>query len=222
MKYLKNVVLGTFLILFGAARLFAGNPADLTESYRFCPVEFYKLTYDGGPRWALAVIPLSKDLSLSVFHWQNEESTSRSWNLTISKSFSPYFEAALNTILDWDSDTTTAKEEIAFDLHNKICGLGIVIPFQPGENVKIGPRININNLSTYFTFSNDEKPFVGVSWSKKSVCRVDGAYSLENKTSYARISKSFETRWGSVIPEFRLKFTQSEEFYGIGIGFIPK
>ena len=213
-------ILFSILLVAGIAQsAFAGNPADVTDSYRFSGGQFYKLAYDGGPKWALAILPVAKDVSVSFCSWENEMSTDRVFDLTVSKKFTSWLDVALNNEGEWDAGTFTTRQEIAVDFHNTKLGLGVLIPMQSEEEVQVGPRVKINNFTAYATFSEDSDPLYGLSYSKNGA-RMDVACGEE--VTFVRASKCFETKWGTIIPELRTKFTDKENFYGFGIGFCPR
>lgn len=215
MRSLNVAILATVLVIAFGGILFATNPVDLTETYRLTPVQFLKVTYDDGPKSVFVNVPAGKDLSVSIFDWQNAESTIRSSDLKMLKRFSSSFDVTLNTQEKWSKGTITLREEAAFDLRIDRFGLGLLIPFQPAEKVKIGPRIKMGDITAYFTISEGADPIYGLSYATNGL-RFDIA--RDNAIWYFRTSKDFKSSIGTIIPELRLKFTEEERFTGLAIG----
>jgi len=219
MKLWKILILILLVAGIASQRAFAGNPADLTDSYRFYEGQFYKLTYDGGPKWAWATLPIDKDVSVSFYNWEDKEGTDRLFQLIVAKRFTPWLDVAFSNEGEWVNKEFTTRQKIAVDLHNKNLGMGIIIPMQPEEEIQVSPRIKINDFVAYATFSEDSDPLYGLSYCKKGM-RIDVACG--KGVTFVRASKCFETKWGTIIPELRTKFTDKENFYGLGIGFCPR
>lgn len=201
-----------------AGTVFAANPADVTSDYRLFPEHYFKVAYDGGPRWMLFNLPLEDDLALSIQAWQNEESTMRKYNLWLVKEFSPYLDAGLNLEGAWSGGTFTPRSNIGIDLHNENLGFGLIVPLQSDESIKIGPRVKIDDFTAYLTlpFSGETNPVLGLGY-KKEGWGIDLAYGGD-ETWWLRGSKGFETSFGKVTPELRLKFTEDDTVFGLGIG----
>lgn len=205
------------LVLTASSTAIAGNPADVTDVYRFCGVEFFKGVYDGGPRWVYANIPVNQKVAVSIFSWQNKDNTDRLMQLKLVKNFSSWLDVTLNT--DIGNDGLTGQD-IGIDLRFGYgFGLGSTIPLRV-EGIKVGPRVQAKNFAGYLTVMKNVKPAYGLSYVGK--VRVDVSYETASKIWIWRTSKGFNTFFGTLIPETRMKFTPQENFYGFGVGFIPK
>ncbi|KPJ55270.1 hypothetical protein AMJ47_00090 [Parcubacteria bacterium DG_72] len=196
--------------------LFAVNPADLTGTYRYSDKEYYKFVYDGGPTWIFATLPVRENLSLYFRGWQNEEKDIRKGDVRIIKRLLSNFDAGLVFKGDWKNGSFTPKAELMLDFHAGMLGIGALIPFQPEYDLKVGPRIYLDNLSCYLLFSEDNRHCFGLSYQKG--IKLETAYERDD-IWYFKASRSFKTKFGFFIPELRLKFTPQESFYGVGLGF---
>lgn len=201
------------LILTLTIEVFAANPADLTSFNRLVPVEFYKVAYDAGPQWVCINTPLTESSSAIIFGWQDGDVGLG--QIMFTKKFSSYLQANLTTKV-----TNEVNNELVLDLNYNEFGLGLLLPLSSFEveNFLIGPRVTVGPVSAYSTLSRASKPLYGLSISK--FFDLDFAYG--RGTCHFRTSKSFATQFGTFIPELRTKFTQEENFYGFGLGFIPK
>mgnify|MGYP001569091259 CR=1 FL=1 len=219
----------TFVVMWGLLLGFnslasAANPADVTDTYRFCAVEFFKGAYDDGPRWALANIPFNKTAAISLFDWQNENGTNNSLTLKVSKQFSSNLDLTFNNEAVWNGDKANLTQDIGIDLRSKYVNLGVVFPLKANkgiEGIVIGPRLQVKDLIVYLTLAKGTEAIYGLSYVGK-IARLDAAYDKNSDSWFFRTSKSFDLPFGALIPEIRTKFTETENFYGFGIGFIPK
>lgn len=223
MSIYKNVViLGTFLALTSIVNLFASNPADLTSDSRQFSVQFYKVTVEEDNRWACASVPigLKKDVSLALLIWENDEGTCESRVINLAKRFSENFDASLLSVdMFGDQIPSSLNQYVMLDLRGTYIKLGTVIPLDSREKIKIGPRVEIKNLGFYASLSEDSQPFWGISYNLKGT-QFDFAYSTDSEINFFRVSRGFQTRFGTIVPELRTRFTENENFIGVGIGFI--
>ncbi len=218
----------------------AGNPADLTFLYRFRTGEFFKAAYDGGPRWFSASIPAPGntvvELDLDDFlktgsqktgfffcFWQNEKNTESLLQARIMRQIS----ANLDIIFNIEISKNKISGDVGIDFRYKRLGLGVITPLDVdnGGIAKFGPRLNLNPISLYFTTTSKGKggKFIsGIRYSGKVVIDIAYASQKSNETWFFRASKGIKSSFGTLIPEIRTKFTPEENFYGIGLGFIPK
>lgn len=183
------------------------------------PAEYYKFVYDGGPQWIFGGWPLRNDVSFAVYGWRNEEDTVREAELTIAKKFFDFLDCGLIIKGEWSGKEFTPEQSFMFDLHNEILGLGIILPFQSDEKIKVGPRLRLGSLTTYLTLTQEKDYLVGASYDMNGL-KIELAYRCFEQQDiwYFRTSKGFKTNFGKIIPELRLKFTPEEEFVGVGIG----
>lgn len=194
------------------------NPADLTGYYKHSPLEYYKVTYDGGPKYFLAKLPFEEDFSFMLYGWQNEEATERIGKFRIAKKFSPCFDLTFGLEGEWKKGNFIPKQEVAFDFHKENFGFGVVFPFQSEDKIKIGPRFSIGDFTTYLTLSEENDYCLGLGYAKDGM-KFEFAYD-ERDIWYFRTSRGFKTNFGKMIPEFRIKVTPDKIFFGIGIGFL--
>ena len=85
-------------LFFVVVNCFAGNPADLTTNHRSSVSEFYKIAYDGGPRWTCVNLPLGETVNGTFFNWQDNETSFT--QLIIVKKFYSWFDGAVDSTLD--------------------------------------------------------------------------------------------------------------------------
>jgi len=194
----------------------ASNPADLTTDHRSFICEFYKLCYDGGPRYAYVNLPISETVNTSVFNWQNKKGDYRSSQLIIAKKFASWFDGAIDTIHTENS----LSENVVAVIHWDMLGLGIKLPLQSDEDISVGPRITAKGLTAYLTatISESASNLYGLTYCIKDI-KAEVAYGSE--TWYFRVSKGFKTHFGTFFPESRNKFTKDEKFFGLALGFVP-
>lgn len=215
----KAIILLVVLSVSGS--LFAANPADLTIFERFTSNNYVKLIYEeDGKTGFLALPPIGNDFVVSVCAWQNEESDSEKYTGRLIKIFSPNFDAALMTDLISKKGVSDIQSRLAFDLHGKFFGLpagiGLYLPFDKEESVKIGPRISVNDFTVYTTVAEEGKYLFGTSYCPKGY-KLEVAYSTE-EVWYFKASKGFKTSIGNVCPEIRMKFFPDETIFGVGLG----
>lgn len=220
MDIIKKITLVMVLLVSG--NVFASNPADLTDIERFGPEGFAKFVYGEDSTWAFVRLPsFEKDFSLSFQAWQNEEGTTKTYTGWLTKRFSSYFDAALVGESCWKNNYSSAKTRTAFDFHGELfgrpAGIGLSLPFDSEDEVKIGPRITFGDITTFLTIGEKESCIIGASYCKKGM-KIEVAYD-QDEVWYIRTSKSFKTNFGKIYPELRLKVTPEEEFFGFGIGF---
>jgi len=212
---MSKVFLVVAMTLVFAGVVYAANPADLTSNHRSFVCEFYKLGYDGGPRFACANLPINGTVNTQIFNWQNKNGNSRLSQLIIAKQFSSWLDGAVDVIFTGDN----LSENVIIDVHWNALGLGIILPLEYGEDVSISPRTTIKGLTTFATLSKDEKPLWGLSRALVKEVKAEIAYG--DGTWFVRASRSFETSFGTFIPESRNKLTKDEKFFGLALGFIP-
>ena len=203
-------------MLISANNLFAVNPADLTSFNRYFDQEFYMIAYDDGPSWASISYP-TDNFMFSGFAWQNERRDVRDVSFSIARRLSEDFD--LGSVLrgTWEEESFTPRADLVFDFRTSFFSLGALIPFQSEYDIKIGPRFCHKDTTAYLLFSEDSSHIFGLSYMVKSLL-IEGAYEKDD-IYYFRTSKGFKTSFGTFVPELRLKFTPTENFYGVGLGF---
>ena len=212
------------ILLFGmTGSAFAANPADLTLFDRFYPDGYIKLVYEGDDsKFASIRLPaFENDFSLYFRAWESKGGDCKKYTGRLIKRFSPFFDAALVSEASLKSGSSISKNRAVFDLHGDFLGnpigIGLFLPFESDEDIKIGPRVSFGDFTTYFTVGKKDQYRLGLSYVKDGI-RLDFAYDEED-IFYCRASKGFKTSFGKIYPELRMKFTPDEEFIGVGIGF---
>jgi hypothetical protein len=210
---LKNIVLiviAMMVIVTSAA--FAANPADLTADYRTYPFVYSKAAYDGGPWYALQILPVGKKASLTLNRWADDTNGLVQNEAILSCSAAPKLDVALS-VEKWQGGADAT--DVVFDLHQGKLGLGVHIPLLGDDVVKLGPRVSFGNFTAYSTFPLDGGPrLYGLTHTKHDL-EVDVAFG--NQTTFVRASY-----WKrNLVPELRLKFTHEETFVGFALVYYP-
>ena len=145
-----------FVVIFTliASVVSATNQADLTCNHRSFQSEFYKLGYDSGPRFVFVNLPINETINTSVFNWQNEDGSYRLSKLIIVKKFSSWLDGAIDSITTKDSLT----QNVVADVHWNVLGVGVLLPLQSDESIKVGSRVTVKDLTLYLstTISEDD------------------------------------------------------------------
>jgi hypothetical protein len=207
--------------LSAASSLFAANPADLTVFERFAPNNYMKLIYEeDGKTGFLSLPPIGNDFVVSVQAWQNQRSDSEKYTGRLIKRFSPNFDAALMTDFISKKGVSDIDSRLVLDLHGDLFGLpagiGLYLPFDEQESVKMGPRIGISDFTVFTTVAKEGKYLFGATYAKTG-CKVEVAYSTE-EVFYVRASKGFKTSIGRICPEIRMRFLPNDQIFGVGLG----
>ncbi len=212
---------GMFL---GSNKVFAGNSADLTSDSRQVPVQYYKVCFDvNKDKWIVGSVPLGKqkDNSAYILGWTDSQNDIKllQGNIATKKG---NLNLGLQATKMWINEESIPSDfTLSVDLGMKDGGLASLINLRNLEKTKIGARANLKDITAYFTTALRElEPMFGVSYNGKVT--LDLTYQPEGETYFARVSKGINTNFGTVIPELRAKYNDDGQFYGIGIGFIPK
>ncbi len=210
-----SAILCVLLVVF-ISNSFSANPADLTVNHRPFVSEFFKVGYDGGPRFAAINLPVGKSASVCVLNWQDKKGDSSFSELYIAKSIVSWLDVALDSTLAGG----VPIHNLAFDVRYKMAGLGIVAPLS-FESVAFGPRVSVKNISAFITVptAKNASNFYGINYKLFGVS-AEGAYGAE--TFFLRASRAFTTGFGILIPELRTSFSKKENIYGLALGFIPR
>lgn len=211
----KVSLLVVFLTLIANVVL-AVNPADLTNSHRSFLSEYYKIGYDDGPRFVFANLPVNKTVNVSIFNWQNGDGSYRLSKMVVTKKFSSWFDGSIDTTFTKDS----ISEDMIGDAHWNMLGIGVLLPLQSDEDIRVGPRVTIRGLTLCLTtfISKDNNNLYGLIYCIKD---IKAEVSYGDETWFLRVSKSFKTSFGTLFPESRNKFTKDGKSFGLAIGFIP-
>ncbi len=210
------------VVLSASSSLFAANPADLTAFERFASNNYVKLIYEEDGKTSFLALPLiENDFVFSICAWQNEKSDSEKYTGRLIKRFSPNFDAAIMTDFISKKGVSDISSRLTFDLHGKLfnlpAGIGLYLPFNEEESVRVSPRISVNDFTVYATIAEENKYLFGASYCPKAGYKLETAYSTE-EIWYFKVSKGFKTSIGNVCPELRMRFLPDETFFGIGLG----
>ena len=200
------------LLLCSGVTVHAANPADLTADYRTYPFYYSKVAYDGGPWFALQIVPVGKYASLTLSRWADDTNGLVQNEAILSCSATPKLDIALS-VEKWQggSDAT----DVVFDLHQGKLGLGVHLPLLGDDTVKFGPRIGFATHTAYTTLPLNGGPRLYGLTHQKNDLEIDVAYG--NGTSFLRASY-----WKrNLVPELRLKFTHEETFIGFALVYYP-
>ena len=210
------------VLLFSVKVVAGGNPADLTFFDRFREGGFVKAIYDEEVFITSLRIPDYNDITFFFISCQNRDFTSKSYSGRMIKRFSPNLDVSLLGTKYWTSDDSSfEKIEARFDIHGNLfelpVGIGVSLPFDEGDSVKISPRITFRELATYLTISEEKNNYLlGVDYKKWGAC-FGAAYDSKD-VWHVRISKNVKVNKRNFFPEFRLKITSEEEVFGLGFG----
>lgn len=206
-------MLTIILAVLSAVPVLAGNPADVTDDFRVCPVKYYKFAYDGGPWYVLALEPIGDDASTFYIRWEDPGSDLALNEFAGAKVFNDWLEAGV--VLDvWENQGDISYEPgITLDLKKDGLGLGAVVPLKSPEDFRLGPRLTSGDWTAYLTLRGNGAPSYGLSY-----CGDINAHLAHGQSSWQfRASKT----WGEFTPELRTKFTSGETFIGFGLGYSP-
>jgi len=193
------------------------NVADLTVSYRYCPVHYYKITYDDGPWYWLVIEPASDKTSLAFMRWSDPDADDVLNELSVTKKLGTEMQVGL--IQDtWDKSSHDSTS-LMLDWSNSRFGIGAIAPLHShtDDKTNLSCRVNLGEQFTaYLTLptSGDDPELYGLGFYPEGAC-LDLAYG--GRTWFFRASKGID----KYRPELRLKFTRKENFIGIGIGYCP-
>ena len=209
-------ILAAIVLLSTTALYGANNYADLTSSYRVCPVRYSKIIYDAGPWSAFTIQPIGKRSSGLVWSWHSEDNSKEFLETVISTRLTKGVDVGL--IRDnWkgSDDTTSAMVDIS---KPGTGGIGIVAPF--GENASepmFGPSLNLGkSIVSYALIQRGAKPYLGLGWYLKSVS-LDATVGPDH-TWWFRVSHPFCHGKTTIIPELRLRGSEGESHIGLGVG----
>jgi len=206
---------------------FASNPADLTSDHRSFVSEFFKIGYDGGPRFACVNLPIGATVNMIVFNWQTKKGDSRLSQWIVTKNFFSWFNGALDTTFAGDNHTQSVvgnhTQSVVGDIHWHGAGFGVIMPLQADEDIRIGLRANAQGLIMLYTavIASDASKIYGLSYNLIGI-NIETAYESKKASYFFRVSKKFKTSFGTLIPESRNRFAKDSNIFGIALGFIPK
>lgn len=200
-------------ILAVAVPIFAGNPADVTDDFRICPVHYYKFAYDGGPWYVLASQPLGEKASAFYLRWQDPGSDIALNELAGATKVNDWLEAGAVFDVWEDQGKISYDPGITLDVKKGNLGLGAVVPLKSPGEFRLGPRVTNGDWTGYLTIRGEGAPTYGLSYMGEF-----NAHLAYGQSAWQfRASKT----WGKFTPELRTKFTSEETFIGFGLGFSP-
>jgi hypothetical protein len=207
------VITAAILLLVNSIAM-GSNPADLTSSYRLCPVQFYMLADDGDSWFGCGTYPIAEKTAVTYLHWQSQDGEVRDDQAAIVRSLAPSLDVAVMGEL-WRCGSLPARSEIALDLHGKGAGFGLILPLQHAESIKAGPRLGIGGGWTgYLTLSHRQAPIIGVSGP---VAGLTLEFAKGKETWFCRASKTC----GQLVPEIRLRVVKGNLMAGFSVGYNP-
>jgi len=206
-------LMAAILLLLSTSAVWSANPADLTSDFRWCPISYYKVVWDEGPWYLLAIEPVEgESASASLYQWRAKDDSESVMELTLSQQITANWQVALIAD-DWRKSEDAAS--LMLDWSNDQLGIGLIAPLDADSPLQIGPRAYWSNFEAYFSLTESgSSALYGVSYCHPSV-GLDFAYSDE--VSFFRASAPV----GKFIPELRTKFTKDENFVGFGLAYLP-
>jgi len=209
------------VVLSVASSIFAANPADLTVFERSAYNNYIKLIYgEKGSTAFVALPPIGNDFVISFQAWQDGKNDKKKYTGRLIRRFSPHLDAALIAEFALIEGVSNIDNKLVFDLHGELFGLpagiGLSLPLDEKESVKVGPRISMDDFAFYATIAEKNEYIFGATYARSSY-KVEVAYSTED-ILHVRASKGFKTSVGKVCPEIRMKFLPDEEVFEFGLG----
>lgn len=220
--YTKRITLIIVLLISG--NVFAANKADLTFFDRFYEGSSFKFIADEDATITGLRFPAYNDFSFFVDTWQSKEIEAKSYTGRVTKRFNKNFDAALRGKTSYFKGLSNSKMSAAFDIHGNLfgnrAGLGLVLPFDREDSVKISPRYSLGNFTTFLTIGEEKEDLmIGTSYYNKAFC-LDVAYSKKD-IWYFNLSKGFDIGSWKLCPELRLKFPEGQRII-TGFGLLLK
>lgn len=192
----------------------ANNPADLTCSYRVCPVRFVKGIFDAGPWSAMAVQPIGDRSSGLLWSWNSEDGKTSFVEASVSTKLAPGVEIGF-VHDDWHGGNKDNNSAM-LDLSAKGFGLGVLMPVgESGNEILLGPRVSAGSFVGYATIVDGAKPLFGIG-------RYKNGLSLDLTAGksqwWFRASRPICHGKTTIIPELRVRGSEEELHIGFGIG----
>lgn len=186
----------------------AANSADLTFFHRKATGHSVKLIETNGAWLASPTIDLGS-ASLMFSHWQSADANVRQDMAILATSLSRSVDAAVEAEC-WRNGARPFRAEVGLDWHNQKTGLGLALPLQANDSIKVGIRQNLApGCTAFLRLAEKNTPLYGVSVSKKG-------WSLEPAYG-GGTTQIFVSKWmGKMLPELRLKFSPRENVVGLG------
>jgi len=195
---MKKIFVAILIFIFcSASKALAANPADTSMDYRIMP-KLFCISYDeDSTRSFFTALPIRKDSIITLFNRTKEDEIK--FCLTASNQFSNLIDGGVKTELieDRGSGNHQLKQEVGFDLHKGIFGLGVVIPLQ-GHNSALGARIDSKYFTNYIHYEVEGWWNFGLDVKLERI-KLEASYN-EDKELYAGLAYTVITRWGSFSP----------------------
>lgn len=203
------MLLASISAVFGA-----NNPADLTCSYRVCPVRFVKGIYDAGPWSAMVVQPIGDRSSALLWSWNSEDGKTGLVEASVTTKLTDLVQVGF-VHDDWHG--ADDNDSAMLDLSVKGAGLGILVPVgEHTDKILLGPRASAGNFTGYATIAESASPLFGLNWSKDRLS-LDATVG-SNDSWWFRASRPFCHGKETIIPELRLRGSKGETHIGFGVG----
>jgi hypothetical protein len=209
----------TIILLLLSSNAYAGNPADLSLFERYYEGGAARILLDskGKEIQSFRLPHFDGDFSIMLTRVKTQEELEIQTGRLI-KRLTPYLDTAIK-ISNYRLDNTTwTKSWASLDLHGKLfnipAGIGVHIPFDAEENVKVGPRMSFGDLSTFLTVSEGKDHLAGASYSFGKH-KVEVTYG-DQDVWFFRTSTLIELSKGKkLFPGLRLKITPEDEVLGL-------
>lgn len=201
------------LLIISVSASYATNPADLTAFQRWSG-PYYTAAREKGSWFACATYPIGS-VSTTYFHWQDDEGKSTQDQVILVQSLNKRIDLALDADICKGGDLIH-HQNVSIDWHTGYGedGIGIMIPLQESEGIKLGVRKTLGQVTTFATLNEKSTPVYGVTLCQKWG-KIDVAYGHEDWNM--RISKSSK-EWTQ---EARFNFAQNETTIGFRVAFCP-
>jgi hypothetical protein len=123
-----------------------------------------------------------------------------------------------------DGPSFPDRYDLGVDFHYDVFGIGMVVPFQPDEKIKIGIRGGLGSFTAFITaplpVKDIKSPNYGLTYG--GWFKVEASYCPDTKVGVVRASKFFSILdWGTFGPEIRTQFSTDQNSIGMALYYIP-
>jgi hypothetical protein len=201
------------LLTITSAAFAANNFADLTSSYRVCPVRYVKAIYDAGPWSAFTIQKIGDRSSGLLWNWHSEDNSKEFIESVFSTKLAKGVDAAII------HDSWRGAEDHSFamiDVSKGWNGIGVLAPIDGGK-ARLGPRVDLGGGFVGFaTLGQELKPFYGLGYYKGKTS-LDGTIGSSDSW-WLRASCSITKGSKTYVPELRLRGAEGEAHIGFALG----
>jgi len=220
---IKKAVLGLIAGAAIAVNANAANPADLTSNNRECPVQFYKVLGSNSSNWACGIVPLGKDKKTSLCGLALQTSKGETLlegvianHTNLGKGIGLDSSLDVSKFGNYDIGT-----KLTLDLNNKYGGICAVVPINKTEDTQMGARANYKGLEIYTTTPVKELNLTcGLSKGTR-IGKLEASLNPLTNNAELRISKAYETKKGTIIPELRVSGAGKISNVALALAYIP-